>query len=80
MALKVELEIARADMNDSYGVSLWQYKKLVDYSPDEARELAREIVAAADEADRVEAEDRKAAFPDVCQSLILNPIDGSVVL
>lgn len=62
MAITAEREVARADMNDSYGVAVWQERKLVDYSTEEARALAAEIVRAADEADRVEREDRDAAF------------------
>jgi len=56
MALKAVREIARADMNDDLGVTVWQHRKQVAYTADEARELAREIAGAADEADRIRAE------------------------
>jgi len=62
MAITQEREIVRADMNDSYGVSLWVVDPIVDLTTDQARELAQQIVKAADEADRVEQEDRDAAF------------------
>ena len=80
MAITAEREVARADMNDSYGVSLWQVEELVDYTTEDARKLAGELIAAADEADRVEAEDRKAAFGGhECRGLIIDS-DGRVVL
>jgi len=60
MAIHSKQEIARADMNDDFAVSVWQHKKLVAYTPDEARQFAREIAAAADEADRIAAEDFSA--------------------
>jgi membrane-bound ClpP family serine protease len=60
MAISQVREIARADMNDEYGVSVWQEKKLVNYSVGEARALAVEIGRAADEAERVAREDRAA--------------------
>lgn len=62
MPIMVEREVARADMNDSYGVTVWQDEPMLDLTTDQAREYAAEIVKAADEADRVEQEDRDAAF------------------
>jgi hypothetical protein len=70
MAIRAEVEVARADVNDEYGVSLWQRKKLQDYQPEEARLLASELVRAADQADELERVDRAAAFGgDECVSL-----------
>lgn len=79
MALIVEREIARADMNDEFGVSIWQEHKLVEYTPDEARQLAREITAAADEADAIQRADEQGDEPKRT-SLIIDPADGTVVL
>lgn len=76
MSIKAELEVARADMNDALGVTLWQHKRQVDYTADEARELAREIAAAADEADRVRAEmEAEANLPRLAPGSII--VDGS---
>jgi len=80
MAITAEREVARADMNDSYGVSLWQVEELVDYTTEDARKLAAEIIAAADEADRVEAEDRTRAFGEhECRGLVIGE-KGQVIL
>jgi len=61
MAIKAEREVARADMNDAYGVTVWQEAAEMEYTPADARKLAAEIIRAADEADRVVAEDRQRA-------------------
>lgn len=75
MAIKAELEIARADMNDDLGVSVWLHKKLTDFTPDEARQFAREIAGAADEADHVRAEmEREANLPRLAHGGI---VDGN---
>jgi len=57
MALTRETEIARADMNDEFGVTLFQAKKTADYTIAEARTLAAEIIRAANEAERVARDD-----------------------
>lgn len=62
MAIRAEVEVARADMNDEYGVSVWQRRKLVDYTVEDARAFADEILHAADEAERVALEDRDASY------------------
>jgi hypothetical protein len=81
MAIKAEREIARADMNDSYGVSVWQEGEIVDLSTEQAREYAAEILHAADEADRVEQEDRDAAFRSEGDSNeYLRSLSGEVVI
>lgn len=79
MAITQTREVARADMNDEYRVTCWQEAEMVDLTPDEARAYAKEIVGAADEADRVAAEDvgldaKKTA------SLIVDQMTGRVVL
>ena len=57
MALTRETTVARADMNDEFGVTLYQAKKTADYTIAEARELAAEIVRAANEAERILRDD-----------------------
>jgi len=61
MAITAEREVARADMNDAFGVTVWQEATEMEYTPEDARKLAAEIVSAADEAERVAAEDAEAA-------------------
>jgi hypothetical protein len=81
MAITAEREVARADMNDSYGVALWQERKLVDYSIEDARALAAELLHAADEAERVEREDRTAAFgSERCSGALITDEKGQVIL
>lgn len=63
MAIKAVLEVARADLNDAYGVTLWVREELTDLSPDDADALARELLTAAAEARRAKTEDeRPGAF------------------
>lgn len=57
MAIRAEVELARVDVNDSYGVTVWQARKSLDYSTEDARALAAEILRAADEGDRLERKD-----------------------
>jgi hypothetical protein len=67
MPITTERTVAQAMVNDAYGVELWQEHKAVDYTTDEARQLAAEILAAADEADTIERVDRDAALDsDAC--------------
>jgi len=81
MAIIKEHEVARADINDSYGVALWTIDPLTDLTTDEARELATELTRAADEADRIERQDRDAAFGSEhhTHELLIAP-SGEVVL
>ncbi len=62
MAIRAEVDMARVEVNDEYGVTLWQRRKTSYYTTEEARQLGEELLAAAAEADRIEAEDRAAAF------------------
>jgi hypothetical protein len=67
MPITTERTVALAMPDDAYGVEVWQERKTVNYSTDDARALAAEILAAAEEADRIEREDRDAAFAgEVC--------------
>lgn len=58
MAVTTEVETFSAELTDSYGIEIWQFRKRFEYTVDEARSAAAEIVAACDEADRCLEEDR----------------------
>lgn len=78
MAISQVREVARADMNDEFGVTCWQDQEQLDFTPDEAREYAREIVAAADQADAIRrADDVGEQKPT---ALIVDPDTGRTVL
>ncbi len=66
MAVRDEVVLARADVNDAYGVTVWQRKKIADYTVEQAERLGSEILQAAAEARRVAAEDAIALEPDAC--------------
>lgn len=51
------VDIAEVIVNDDYRVELMQLRKVVDYSPQQARDLANELIHAADAADASIAED-----------------------
>jgi hypothetical protein len=57
MAIRRETTVARADMNDEFGVTLYQAKKTAEYTVGEARDLAAELVRAANEAERIARDD-----------------------
>lgn len=48
---QVDVELAVVEVNDDYRVELWQFRRSVDYSPDQARDLALELRVAADQAE-----------------------------
>ncbi len=58
MTQTAEVETFSAELTDSYGIQIWQFRKRFEYTVDEARAAAAEIVAACDEADRCLEEDR----------------------
>lgn len=73
MAITAEVEVASVDIGDAYDVVLWQHRKVTSYTPAEARELAADLVTAAAEVERIEAEDRAAAFDGhTCQIIAPN--------
>lgn len=47
---QVTVELAAVDVNDAYRVELKQAKKLVDYSPEQAEQLAAELMGHAQDA------------------------------
>lgn len=49
-------EVARVEVGDDYRVHLWQARKASSYTTTQAMTLARELVRAAEEADRLLAE------------------------
>lgn len=76
MPIKAEVEIARAEVNDDYGVTLWQRGSAMEYSTSDARALAAEMVAAADESDRVAAEDAGLTIEQLRERLSARVSDG----
>jgi hypothetical protein len=50
MPINQTREVARAEMNDDYGVTLTLFELQVLLTPDEALAFAKEMIAAADEA------------------------------
>jgi hypothetical protein len=62
MPIITEQVTASAELNDQYGVTVWQAKKTMPYTLDEARQLAAEILAACDEAQSCLDEDAESAF------------------
>ena len=80
MAITQTREVARADMNDAYGVTCWQEVEMVDLTTDEARAYAEEILRAAEQADAIEAQDRDDAFGGQnCSPLVISA-SGEAVL
>lgn len=49
-------EVARVEVGDDYRVHVWQARKASSYTVTQAMTLARELVRAAEEADRLLAE------------------------
>ncbi len=49
-------EVARVEVGDDYRVHLWQARKALSYTGAQAATLAGELLAAAEEADRLLAE------------------------
>ena len=54
---KITVDIATVEMNDEYRVELAQLRKVQDYSPRQAHDLANELVQMADAADEAIADD-----------------------
>ena len=57
MGITVEREVARADINDEGGVTVWQETPELALSIEQAREHAESILRAAAEAVRVRMDD-----------------------
>lgn len=55
----VTIEVASVEVNDEYRVELKQLRKVTDYSPDEAVQLAEELLAAAGSATEALEDDRR---------------------
>lgn len=53
----IVVDIATVEMNDEYRVELTQLRKVTDYSPEQARKLAKELNDVADAADEAIADD-----------------------
>lgn len=52
--------LALVDVSDDYGVELRQRRKVVDYSPEEAVALGRELIRVAEEAAAAQRADEEA--------------------
>lgn len=55
----VTVEVASVEVNDEYRVELKQLRKVTDYSPEEAEQLALELLAAAENAREALMEDHR---------------------
>jgi len=47
---QITVEVASVDVNDEYRVELTQHRKVTDYSPEQAEDLAGELLHHADRA------------------------------
>lgn len=54
---QITIDIATVHVNDECRIELAQIKAVQDYSPEQARDLANELVARADEAEEALAYD-----------------------
>jgi len=55
------VQVAEVEVNDEYRVELTQLRKVTDYSPDQAEELAEMLLRRAEEARVMVAEHAQAA-------------------
>lgn len=70
MDITAEVVVAHVEVSDAYDVLLWQAAKSTHYSVEDARSLAAELFAAADELELLEREESRAAFGgDECVTL-----------
>ncbi|MEX1078900.1 MAG: hypothetical protein WED09_07315 [Homoserinimonas sp.] len=76
MAIVAEFEVARADLNDEYGVSLWVRKKLTEFTPDEAEALAEELLRAAAQGRALAVEDEGPVLADLRARLSAPAVEG----
>lgn len=72
---QITIEVASVEVTDDYRVNLRQYRKVADYSPDQARDLANELVNAAESAERWWREDNTAR---AVQANKVAPVSGEV--
>lgn len=75
----VIVELAEVDVNDDYRVELSQIHRVVDYSPSQARDLANELVNAADKAEETFNEDLAERGARM-EAAMLRHVTGEVVL
>jgi hypothetical protein len=60
MSIITEVVTFSAELTDSYGVEVWQFRKRFEYTVEEARAIAAEILATCDEAQSCIDEDAAA--------------------
>ncbi|WP_449281229.1 hypothetical protein [Leucobacter sp.] len=75
----ITVELAEVTVDDDYRVELTQLRKVQDYSPEQARDLANDLVNAADNAERMLAE-HVAERRDRMTSAAPRTVTGEVVL
>lgn len=75
----VIVEIATVEVNDDYRVELAQLRKVVDYSPEQAIQLANELITAASGA-LVELTEHLGEVAERSQQTQPLVVDGTVVL
>jgi hypothetical protein len=71
--------LASVEVTDEYRVELRQNRKAGDYAPDDARQIAHELIVAAWDADMKREQDDAAHAARVAAEPLL-VIDGEVVL
>ncbi|QYM76911.1 hypothetical protein [Leucobacter luti] len=76
---KITIEIASVVVSDEYRVELRQEKKLTAYSSQQARDLALELIEAAERADAAIAEDMEVRSIRQLREQLMTP-RGEVVL
>lgn len=69
MAITAVVEIARVEVSDEYGVTLWQKGTAFEYSVADARALAQELWSAASEAERALEEDGRVTLEQMRERL-----------
>lgn len=82
----IVVELAEVAVNDDYRVELTQLRKVIDYSPQQARDLANELVLQADRAEAALAEDTKLTLAELDERIERavhtqpRTVTGSVIL
>lgn len=76
---KIIIDVATVDVTDEYRVELHQEKKRTSYSTQQARDLALELIEAAEKVDHAIAEDMEARGLRLAGSEIRGA-DGTVIL
>lgn len=76
---QIIIDVATVDVTDEYRVELRQEKKRTSYSTQQARDLALELIEAAEKVDQAIAEDMEARGLRLADAEVRGA-DGTVVL